>query len=121
MKNALQSFMRGAVRRFNLTGRTAVVAGPFIWLLLFFLVPFLLVVKISFADQQLGIPPYTQLTTFKDGVVNLALDFSHYAFLFQDSLYIATYLNSLLVAAVTTLICLLIGYPMGDYIARSKP
>ncbi|BDC38111.1 ABC transporter permease subunit [Paraburkholderia terrae] len=121
MKSALQSFMRWPVRRFNLTGRTAVVAGPFIWLLLFFLVPFLLVVKISFADLQLGIPPYTELTSFKDGVIHIALDLSHYAFLLQDSLYFATYVNSVVVAAISTLLCLLLGYPMAYYIARSNP
>ena len=82
--------------------------------------PFLLVVKISFADLQLGIPPYTDLMTFKDGVVHFALDLSHYAFLLTDSLYFATYLNSLLVAAVSTLLCLLIGYPMAYYIARES-
>jgi putrescine transport system permease protein len=109
------------IRRFNLTGSTAVVAGPFVWLLLFFLVPFILVVKISFADQQLGIPPYTQLVSFADGVVHIALDLSHYAFLFQDSLYFATYVNSVVVAAISTLLCLLIGYPMAYYIARSNP
>ncbi|WP_028216275.1 ABC transporter permease subunit [Paraburkholderia oxyphila] len=108
-------------QRFNLTGRTAVVAGPFFWLLLFFLVPFILVVKISFADQQLGIPPYTELTTYTDGVWHIALDLSHYAFLFQDSLYFATYVNSVVVAAISTLLCLLIGYPMAYYIARSNP
>ncbi|BCF88269.1 MULTISPECIES: ABC transporter permease subunit [Paraburkholderia] len=121
MKSALHSFMRWPVRRFNLTGRTAVVAGPFIWLLLFFLVPFLLVVKISFADLQLGIPPYTELTSFKDGVVHIALDLSHYAFLLQDSLYFATYVNSVVVAGISTLLCLLLGYPMAYYIARSNP
>jgi len=121
MKSALHSFMRWPVRRFNLTGRTAVVAGPFIWLLLFFLVPFLLVVKISFADLQLGIPPYTELTSFKDGVIHIALDVSHYAFLLQDSLYFATYVNSVVVAAISTLLCLLLGYPMAYYIARSNP
>ncbi|MFP3556600.1 ABC transporter permease subunit [Paraburkholderia sp. SIMBA_049] len=121
MKSALQSFMRWPVRRFNLTGRTAVVAGPFIWLLLFFLVPFLLVVKISFADLQLGIPPYTELTSFKDGVIHIALDVSHYAFLLQDSLYFATYVNSVVVAGISTLLCLLLGYPMAYYIARSNP
>ncbi|HEY3596492.1 MAG TPA: ABC transporter permease subunit [Paraburkholderia sp.] len=121
MRSALHSIVSWPVRRFGLTGRSAVVAGPFIWLLLFFLVPFLLVVKISFADQQLGIPPYTDLTSFKDGVIHVALDLSHYAFLFADSLYFATYVNSVLVAAVTTLICLLIGYPMAYYIARSNP
>ena len=121
MKSALHSFMRWPVRRFHLTGRTAVVAGPFIWLLLFFLVPFLLVVKISFADLQLGIPPYTELTSLKDGVIHIALDLSHYAFLLSDSLYFATYVNSVVVAAISTLLCLLLGYPMAYYIARSNP
>jgi putrescine transport system permease protein len=108
-------------RRLHLNGRTAVVAGPYIWLLAFFFVPFLLVVKISFADLQLGIPPYTELTSMKEGVLHIALDFSHYAFVVTDSLYFATYMNSLLVAAVTTMLCLLIGYPMAYYIARSDP
>jgi putrescine transport system permease protein len=121
MKRALSSFASWPVRRFGLKGRTAVVAGPFIWLLLFFLVPFLLVVKISFADLQLGIPPYTDLTSFQDGVLHIALDLSHYVFLVSDSLYFATYVNSVLVAAVSTLLCLLLGYPMAYYIARSNP
>ncbi|MDE1184118.1 ABC transporter permease subunit [Paraburkholderia sp.] len=121
MKAALGSIVRWPVRRFGLTGRTAVVAGPFVWLLLFFLVPFLLVVKISFADLRLGIPPYTELTTFTDGVIHIALDLSHYAFLFSDSLYFATYVNSVVVAGISTLLCLLIGYPMAYYIARSNP
>ncbi|SAL42166.1 ABC transporter permease subunit [Caballeronia telluris] len=108
-------------RRLGFTGRSAVIGGPFVWLLLFFLVPFLLVVKISFADSQLSIPPYTELVAMKEGVLNIALDFSHYLFLFTDSLYFATYVNSLLVAAVSTVLCLLIGYPMAYYIARSKP
>ncbi|WP_042265735.1 ABC transporter permease subunit [Paraburkholderia heleia] len=117
----LRTILNWPAKRLNLTGRTAVVAGPFIWLLLFFLVPFVLVVKISFADQQLGIPPYTELTSFADGVWHIALDFSHYAFLFQDSLYFATYVNSVVVAAISTLLCLIIGYPMAYYIARSNP
>ncbi|CAD6538884.1 Putrescine transport system permease protein PotH [Paraburkholderia hiiakae] len=116
-----RNILNWPAKRFHLTGRTAVVAGPFIWLLLFFLVPFILVVKISFADQQLGIPPYTELTSFADGVWHIALDFSHYAFLFQDSLYFATYVNSVVVAAISTLLCLIIGYPMAYYIARSNP
>ncbi|MEJ0003333.1 MAG: ABC transporter permease subunit [Pararobbsia sp.] len=103
------------------SGRTLVISGPFIWLVLFFLVPFLLVVKISFADLRLGIPPYTDLVTVKDGVVSIALQLSHYTFLLTDSLYFATYVNSVKVAAVTTFYCLLIGYPMAYYIARSNP
>jgi putrescine transport system permease protein len=119
--NALKKIVQWPVERFNLTGSTAVIAGPFFWLLLFFLVPFILVVKISFADQQLGIPPYTELTSFAEGVWHVALDLSHYAFLFQDSLYFATYVNSVVVAAISTVLCLLIGYPMAYYIARSSP
>ncbi|WP_322008814.1 ABC transporter permease subunit [Paraburkholderia sp. J12] len=121
MSATLKKIVNWPVARFNLTGRTAVVAGPFFWLVLFFLVPFILVVKISFADQQLGIPPYTELTSLADGVLHVSLDLSHYAFLFQDSLYFATYVNSVEVAAISTLLCLLIGYPMAYYIARSNP
>ncbi|MFM0102742.1 ABC transporter permease subunit [Paraburkholderia rhynchosiae] len=121
MKRVLDAFVRWPVRRFNLTGRSAVVAGPFVWLLLFFLVPFLLVVKISFADSQLGIPPYTQLVNFAEGAIHITLDLSHYAFLLTDSLYFATYVNSVVVAAISTVLCLLIGYPMAYYIARSNP
>ena len=121
MKQTLHTLAAWPARRLKLTGSTAVVAGPFIWLLLFFFVPFLLVVKISFAELQLGIPPYTELVAIKDGVVQISLNVAHYAFLFTDSLYFATYVNSVLVAAVTTFLCLLLGYPMAYYIARSNP
>ncbi|PMS31751.1 putrescine transport system permease protein [Trinickia symbiotica] len=121
MKQMMISFAAWPARRFRLTGNTAVIAGPFIWLLLFFFVPFLLVVKISFAELQLGIPPYTELVSIKEGVVQISLNLAHYAFLLSDSLYFATYVNSLIVAAVTTLLCLLLGYPMAYYIARSSP
>ena len=113
--------MMKLLKRMGVSGRTLVIGGPYLWLLLLFFVPFLLVVKISFADSQLGIPPYTDLVSMEQGVMHIALDFAHYAFLVQDSLYFATYMNSLLVAAVSTLLCLLIGYPMAYYIARSNP
>lgn len=103
------------------SGRVLVIAGPYVWLLLFLFVPFLLVVKISFADLYLGVPPYTHLTRLKDGVLHITLRLSNYAFLVADSLYLATYLNSLKVAFISTLLCLLIGYPMAYYIARSSP
>ncbi len=121
MKALLLLIATAPVRRLRLKGGTAVIAGPFVWLLMFFFVPFLLVVKISFAELQLGIPPYTELVAFKDGIVQISLNVAHYAFLFTDSLYFATYVNSVVVAAVTTLFCLLLGYPMAYYIARSNP
>ncbi|MGH8782727.1 ABC transporter permease subunit [Paraburkholderia sp.] len=107
--------------RFVPSGRTTVIGVPFIWLALFFALPFVLVLKISFADLRLGIPPYTELLTAKDGMIHFALQLGHYAFLLQDSLYAATYLSSLKMAAVSTICCLLIGYPIAYYIARSAP
>ena len=100
------------------SGRSVAIGVPFLWLAVFFALPFVLVLKISFADQVMGIPPYTSLVQVKDGVVHFALQLSHYAFLLQDDLYVATYLSSLKMAAVSTVFCLLIGYPMAYYIAR---
>ncbi|NYT81967.1 ABC transporter permease subunit [Alcaligenaceae bacterium] len=106
----------------NLPARRLLAIGPpFLWLGLFLLVPFLLVLKISFADLQFGVPPYTALTQLKDETLTFALSLRGYALLFSDSLYIATYLNSVKMAALTTLCCALIGYPMAYYIARSRP
>jgi putrescine transport system permease protein len=118
MKAALPSSLS---RRFVPSGRTLVIAAPFIWLVLFFLVPFVLVLKISFANAQLSVPPYTDLVQIKDGIVNFAFQLGHYLFLMQDSLYVATYLSSLKMAAISTVFCLVIGYPMAYYIARSNP
>ncbi|KPC51970.1 ABC transporter permease subunit [Amantichitinum ursilacus] len=109
------------LQRYIPSGRSLVIGGPYLWLALFFLVPFLLVVKISFAEQQLGVPPYTELAQLQDGMVHINLQLGHYTFLLSDSLYFATYLSSLQMAAVSTLLCLLIGYPMAYYIARSNP
>src|SRR5690606_8737493 len=92
-----------------------------LWLGLFLLLPFLLVLKISFSELQFGIPPYTPLAELQEQTLTLALSLRGYALLFSDSLYIATYLNSVKMAAITTLCCMLIGYPMAYYIARSEP
>jgi putrescine transport system permease protein len=99
-----------------------VVALPYVWLLLFFVVPFAIVLKISFADVDLAIPPYTPLWQ-SDGknTVDIRLNFNNYAFLFTDRLYVNALLNSLKVAFVSTLLCLLIGYPMAYGIARARP
>ena len=101
--------------------RILTIAPPFAWLVLFLLVPFLLVLKISFADLEFGIPPYTALAEFRDETLSLVLNLRGYALLFTDSLYVATYLQSVKMAAITTAFCILIGYPMAYYIARSEP
>ncbi len=111
----MTSFQSGTALR-----RLAIVP-PFIWLALFLLVPFLLVLKISFADLEFGVPPYTPLAQLKDETLTLMLSLRGYILLFTDSLYIATYLSSVKMALITTVCCVLIGYPMAYYIARSSP
>jgi putrescine transport system permease protein len=102
-------------------GRRLVAGVPTLWLLLLFLVPFLIVFRISFSEVRLAIPPYTPLISWHHGSPSLDLHLSAYSFLFTDSLYVSSYLYSLKVAAVSTLCCLLIGYPMAYAIARSTP
>ena len=102
-------------------GRRLVAGIPTVWLLLLFLVPFLIVFRISFSEVRLAIPPYTPLITWHHGSPSMEVHWSAYAFLFTDSLYVSSYLYSLKVAAVSTLCCLLIGYPMAYAIARASP
>jgi putrescine transport system permease protein len=98
-----------------------VVAIPYLWLFLFFLVPFLIVLKISFAEVQIAQPPYTPLVAVEDETVNVSLNIGNYLFLFTDDLYLLSYLQSLKVAFISTVLCLLIGYPMAYAIARASP
>jgi putrescine transport system permease protein len=106
----------GSVRRWD---RLAAVL-PYLWLLLFFLAPFAIILKISFADPIIASPPFTPLLEHADGASRLHLTWDNYRFLFQDRLYVLTYLNSVKLAFVSTLLCLLIGYPMAYAIARAR-
>lgn len=115
----LWSRVRGVARL--LRGRGLVTALPFLWLLIFFLVPFVFVLKISLAEPVLGQPPYSALTTLSEGFVQLRINLGNYLFLLQDTLYVSAYLNSIRIAAVSTLLCLLIGYPMAYAIAQARP
>src|SRR5450631_2641442 len=110
-----------SLQRFGITGRGLVVALPYVWLLLFFVIPFVIVLKISFSDIDLAIPPYKPLFEWV-GKHNLAvkLNFNNYAFLFTDLLYLHAFANSIKVAFISTIFCLLIGYPMAYGIARSS-
>jgi putrescine transport system permease protein len=109
------------LRRLGITGRGVVIAIPWIWLLLFFLIPFVIVLKISFADTRLGVPPYTPLWEWAgDHYIQLKLNIENYTFLAKDTLYIDAFLSSLKVAGVSTIFCLLLGYPMAYGIARAS-
>jgi putrescine transport system permease protein len=106
--------------RWGITGRTAVIAIPYFWLLLFFLVPFIIVLKIAFSDTQIALPPYQPLVQWaSDRVMQIQLNLGNFLFLVEDSLYWRAYLNSLKVAAISTMLCLLVGYPMAYAMARA--
>lgn len=89
---------------------------PYIWLLVFFLAPFAIILKISFADPVIAQPPFTSFLD-ETGVPRITLD--NYTFLLTDKLYIVTYLKSVFMAAVATVLCLMLGFPMAYGIARA--
>ena len=95
---------------------------PYAWLLLFFLTPFLMILKISFAEPLVAQPPFTALLEWgEQGLAGIRATFENYLFLFEDGYYGIIYLASLKMAAIGTLLCLLLGYPMAYFIARQPP
>ncbi|WP_178090670.1 ABC transporter permease subunit [Pseudomonas sp. SJZ079] len=100
-------------------GRHFVIGVPFLWLFMFFLLPFIIVLKISFAEADVAIPPYTEIYTWAEQQLSIVINLSNYIFLSEDDLYLAAYLGSLQMAFFSTLLCLLIGYPMAYAIARA--
>lgn len=123
-------------RRMRLGGRF-VIAVPYVWLLILFLIPFVIVFKISFAEQALQIPPFTPLFD-ENGSLHIVLQ--NYKEIFTDfwsslgalinpfdggkqgdNLYLLTYWLSIKTALTTTILCLLLGYPMAYAISRAHP
>ncbi|WP_219062029.1 ABC transporter permease subunit [Pseudomonas sp. UMAB-08] len=102
------------------SGRQMVIGVPFIWLCLFFALPFFIVMKISFSEAALAIPPYTDIYTFAEQKFQLLLNMGNYALLTNDELYLSAYLGSLKVAFFSTLMCLLIGFPMAYAISKAR-
>ncbi|MFL1387177.1 ABC transporter permease subunit [Pseudomonas tritici] len=102
------------------SGKQLVIGIPFLWLFLFFALPFFIVLKISFAEADVAIPPYTEIYTYVEQKLQLVLNLANYSLLAGDELYIAAYLGSLKMAFFSTLLCLLIGYPMAYAIASAR-
>lgn len=100
-------------------GRRAVIALPLVWLLLFFLLPFALVLKISLSEGVVAIPPYGPLLEYTNQTLHIFLNVGNYLFLLSDSLYAAAYWGSVKTAFISTAACLLIGYPMAYAMARA--
>ncbi len=107
-------------RTFNrlFTGRSAVIGMPYAWLLLFFLLPFLILVKISVSEMETV--RFKDLISLKDGLLLVQLKLSNYVFITEDALYYKTYFASVRYAAATTVLCLAIGYPFAYFMARAK-
>ena len=106
--------------KWGIRGRSGVVAIPYFWLLLFFLVPFIIVLKIAFSQTQIAMPPYQPLLHWSgDKLVEIRVNLANFMFLVEDNLYWQAYLNSMKVAGISTLLCLLVGYPIAYSIARA--
>ncbi len=105
----------------NKLRRFLVVMPPFAWFLLFLFIPFLFVLKISFAHSIIASPPYTDLVSFSHHLMQINLDFGNYNFIFTHGAFLVAYLSSIKVAFVTTLLCILTGYPIAYAIAVSAP
>ncbi|CAH0529822.1 ABC transporter permease subunit [Vibrio hippocampi] len=98
-----------------------VISLPYSWLLLFFLAPFLFVLKISLAESEIAIPPYSELFQLVEQQVQLFLNIGNYLFLIEDSLYFESYMLSIKIAFFSTLLCLIIGFPTAWAIVHSSP
>ncbi|TPI09535.1 ABC transporter permease subunit [Mesorhizobium sp. B4-1-3] len=101
-----------------------VIIIPYLWLLFLFLVPFIIVFKISLSQTAISMPPYTPVLDFKDGVSGFLagfreLNFDNYIWLTQDALYFNAYVTSLIIAAISTILTLIVGYPIAYGMARA--
>lgn len=102
------------------------IGTPYLWLLVFFLVPFAIVVKIALSDSTMAMPPYLPVLDTGSGWRGLmdylgALDAENFLYVLEDSVYAVAYLNSVKIAAVATAVCLLLGYPVAYAIASAPP
>ena len=116
--------MAGGKTTFESWSARLMVRAPFLWLVVFFLIPFLIVIKISLSQTAIAIPPYVPVLDLAAGwagirefVAGLGLD--NFAILLSDDIYALSYLKSLQVAAVSTAILLVIGYPIAYAMARA--
>ena len=100
-------------------GKALVIGVPMMFLLVFFAVPFLVVLKISLSEMD-GIS-FKNISVFADGVWTLQLKLANFTTVLQQDLYLIAYLSSVKYAAITTVLCLAIGYPFAYFLARSKP
>ena len=100
-------------------GARSVIGIPMVWLLVFFLAPFLFVFALSFSQPEIAMPPYQPVLYWDNGWPRLNLHLINYGRLLTDFRYISTYLSSLWTAGIATIFTLIIGFPMAYMIARA--
>ncbi|MER9948680.1 ABC transporter permease subunit [Mesorhizobium sp. M0047] len=105
------------------SGRLVIII-PYVWLLFFFLIPFVIVFKISLSQTAIAIPPYTPALDISDGFSGFVaqlkqLNLDNYTWLTQDALYFNAYVTSVIIAAISTVLTLLVGYPIAYGMARA--
>jgi putrescine transport system permease protein len=117
-----------AIPTFLSPGRRTVLGIPYVWLIVFFVLPFLILLRISFTDMGEGMDPFATMLSNQNGKWRLILKIQNYLSVFRDddglwgsTIYTEAYLLSLKYAFFTTLLCLFIGYPFAYFIARAKP
>jgi putrescine transport system permease protein len=102
-------------------GHWLIILPPLLFLIVFFLIPFAFALKISFAETAIRVPPYTDvLSITPDQHIHLSLSLANYKYLLRDEVYAVSYIYSLKTAFFSTLICLLLGYPMAYAMSRSS-
>ena len=132
VKNAAKAENPAAMKRTKLLqlmpGRRFVIAVPYLWLLLFFILPFLILLRISVTDMAGGGDPFAPLIKTVLGSWQIVLKHENYLSIFSDgtggwgdTIYVTAYLTSLKYALLTTLSCLLLGYPFAYFLARARP
>ena len=115
----------------SVPGRRFVITVPYVWLLIFFVVPFLILLRISVTDMGNGVDPFAPLVEAIDGILRISLNYQTYLSIFEvtddagnvglgETIYLIAYMTSVKYAFWTTVLCLFIGYPFAYFIARAK-
>ena len=115
----------------SVPGRRFVISVPYVWLLIFFVVPFLILLRISVTDMGNGVDPFAPLVQAVDGILRISLNYQTYLSIFEvtddagnvrlgETIYLIAYMTSVKYAFWTTVLCLFIGYPFAYFIARAK-
>lgn len=104
-----------------ITGRRLVISVPYAWVIIFALFPCIILLKISLSDSILASPPYTNICEWisEACTLNIKLNFSNYKDIFTDAIYIKGFISSIVIASLSTICCLFIGFPMAYAIARA--